>query len=932
MAETVILFAVKKISVALGNEALNQATSYFNKFITQLTELQGGMGRIRRELRLMHEFLCRMDVRNRNNQTYEIWVEEVRVLVLGIEDIVDEYLHLVGRKLDTGWSIYLKKGIKRPSVVVSLSRIATLVKEAEVNLVHLFQAKDRWVLLPSGGGSTCDNSSYIVERSQHLAATSRSISDEDLVGVDSDRGVLTQWLEDIAPERLVIALHGMGGLGKTALAANVYRREKEKFECRAWVSISQTYSRQAALRSLIEELYKDKEDAPTDIATMDVACLEAKLKRFLEEKKYLVVLDDVWTPEAFVDLSNAIVRNDTGSRLVITTRESDVARLASQGHILTLKTLPAEKAIELFCKKAFPSDTHQKCLKQLETLSKEIVGKCKGLPLAIVSVGSLLFVREKTAEEWRRINDQLSWEIINNPRLDHVRNVLLLSFIYLPSYLKSCFLYCSLFPEDYPLKRKKLVRLWVAEGFIVEKGESTLEEVAEGYLKELVHRNMLQLVQRNSFGRIKTFRMHDIVRDLAVDLCRRECFGIAYENGKHGRSLEENDERRLVIHKFHEVVGQSVLGMYRLRSIIALDKSTPSSTILPSVLDNSRYMSVLELSGVPIETVPNAVGNLFNLRHLGLRGSKVKLLPESIEKLSNLLTLDLSGSEIRRLPRGIVKIKKLRHLFAEKLIDPTWRDFRCCTGVRIHKGIKNLTSLQTLQGLQAQEESINHLGELRQLRSVRVWNVREAYCGRLCASLIKLQFLSNLYIVASNENEALQLKEMNPPPPKLQRLFLRGRLAEGTLQEESPLFHHAARQNLYELRLYWSQLEQDPLPTLSLLSNLTDLRLTKTYIGKRLLFLPEWFPNLRILLLRDMPNLKWLELQQGTMKNLQRLTLVNLNNLVEVPSGIGFLIPLQYLGFMEITKEFLKLLRSCSTIKNSRWQYSLRDTEANVDQ
>jgi disease resistance protein RPM1 len=167
----------------------------------------------------------------------------------------------------------------------------------------------------------------------------------------------------------------------------------------------------------------------------------------------------------------------------------------------------------------------------------------------------------------------------------------------------------------------------VAERFIVEKGESTLEEVAEGYLKELVHRNMLQLVQKNSFGRIRRFKMHDIVRELAVDLCRRECFGITYEDGHHGRSLEENDERRLVIQKFHEDVGQSVLGVYRLRSIIVLDKSTPSSIILSSVLDNSRYMSVLELSGVPIKTVPNAIGNLFNLHHLGLRGSKVKFLP-----------------------------------------------------------------------------------------------------------------------------------------------------------------------------------------------------------------------------------------------------------------------------------------------------------------
>ena len=111
MAEVVILSAVIKIGVALGNEALKQASSQFQKSIAQLTELQGRMGRIRSELRLMHGFLCRVDVRNMKNQNYGIWVQELRRLGHGIEDIVDEYLHLVGHKHDTGW------GADRKSVV-----------------------------------------------------------------------------------------------------------------------------------------------------------------------------------------------------------------------------------------------------------------------------------------------------------------------------------------------------------------------------------------------------------------------------------------------------------------------------------------------------------------------------------------------------------------------------------------------------------------------------------------------------------------------------------------------------------------------------------------------------------------------------------------------------------------------------------------------
>lgn len=190
MAETLILLAVKKIGTALGNEVINQATSFFKEFVTQLTELQGSMGRMRRELRLMHEFLTRTDIRHRNNRNYEIWVEEVRMLVHRIEDIVDDYMHLVAHK-EEGWGTYLKRGFNRPSVLLSLKRIASSVKEAEANLVHLFQAKERWAWMVTSG----ECSGHIFETSRHLASMSRCLDEQDLVGVDENREILHEWLQ-----------------------------------------------------------------------------------------------------------------------------------------------------------------------------------------------------------------------------------------------------------------------------------------------------------------------------------------------------------------------------------------------------------------------------------------------------------------------------------------------------------------------------------------------------------------------------------------------------------------------------------------------------------------------------------------------------------------------------------------------------------------
>ncbi|KAE8798843.1 Disease resistance protein RPM1 [Hordeum vulgare] len=744
MAEAVILSVVIKIGVALGNETLKQASLRFQNFNTQLTDLQGRMGRIRVELRLMHVFLGQVDIQNLKNRNYGIWVEELRMLAHRIDHKHD----IVGHKHDIGWGAYLRKGCKKTNLSISLNRIASMVKEEEVNLVHLFQARSRWVSLVDGGNSC--NSSGIIERSQHLASISCSLGEEELLGVDENRGQLEQWLLPMdLLHYVVIVLYGMGGLGKTVLAANVYRKEREKFDCHAWVSISQTYSTKDVLKCLITELYRDRQDIPATWALMTF-------------------------------------------------------------------------------------NMH-------------------------------------------------------------------------------------LFPEDYIFQRKQLARLWIAEGFIEGRGASTLEEVAEEYMKELVHRNMPQLVERNSFGRIKKFRMHDIIRELAVDLCQNVYFGVAYDEDKCGGYLEKVG-RRLVVHKLKKDIEQAISRIHHLRSIAVVDNSMPSLTLLSVLSKMSRYMTVLELSGLPIEKIPDAIGDLFNLCHLGLRNSKVKMLPESIDKLSNLMTLDLHNSDIQKLPGGIVKLKKLGHLFAQKFNDPSGRVFQYwSSGVSILKGLGELANLQTLQALVLEDESVKQLGELTQLRSLRLVHVKEIYCGRVCEALAQMQFLSTLHVNVSDENERLML---NALPAKLQKLCLRGPLDVESLKA-SPLFQ-AGGQNLHVLGLNWSGLMEDPLPIISRLTNLTELFFTNAYNGGQLVFRDSWLPNLKTLQLRDLPHLEQLDIEQGAMLTLEKLLLANLNSMKDVPSGIQFLVTLQHLYFLEIRAEFLKLLRQFLTTGDIHpFRYSL---------
>ncbi|KAF3946086.1 hypothetical protein CMV_027610 [Castanea mollissima] len=236
-----------------------------------------------------------------------------------------------------------------------------------------------------------------------------------------------------------------------------------------------------------------------------------------------------------------------GSRIILTTRkEDDVAchQMGGKHHIHKMELLLTEEAWELFCKKAFSSSPNGSCPPELKSFAQELVGKCDGLPLAIAALGSLMY--SKNMSEWNEIYNSLNWSLSKNPKLEAVKSILLLSFNDLPYQLKHCFLYCSLFPEDHEIRRKRLIKLWMAEGFVEQDKRSMPEEVAESYLLELIFRSMLQVVERNEFGRPKRCKMHDILRELALSISEREKIGVVHVGREE---MTDCEARRISIHK-----------------------------------------------------------------------------------------------------------------------------------------------------------------------------------------------------------------------------------------------------------------------------------------------------------------------------------------------------------------------------------------------
>jgi len=185
--------------------------------------------------------------------------------------------------------------------------------------------------------------------------------------------------------------------------------------------------------------------------------------------------------------------------------------------VLELQPLTDEQSLELFNKKAFKFDYGGCCPKELIGITNEIVKKCKGLPIAIVSIGGLLSTREKNGFEWQRFTKNLSLELRKDAHLIGVKEILGFSYDDLPYYLKSSLLYFGIYREDYEVKSNRVIQQWIAEGFVKEERGKTLEEVAEGYLTELIHRSLVQVSSISIDGKIKGCRVHDLIREMILE-------------------------------------------------------------------------------------------------------------------------------------------------------------------------------------------------------------------------------------------------------------------------------------------------------------------------------------------------------------------------------------------------------------------------------
>ncbi|GMP78447.1 hypothetical protein CsSME_00034369 [Camellia sinensis var. sinensis] len=885
----------------MAERAVFSVIQYLGPLLASEVELLRGVRKemvsIKAELERIHSFLKDAESRaETGDEGVKIWVKQVRQVAYWIQDVINEHILLVLPK-QPGLFGSLHKVTRTITKLKPRHEIASQIQDIKTTIREIKEGADRYGFSTntlSEHRSSMDN----MWRDPRLA--SLFIGDDEVVGIESPKYELINRLVDQnQSQRAVISVVGMGGIGKTTLAKKVYDSQEvvAHFNCKAWITVSQSYKPEELLKTMIKQL-----SGIYVLPDEGIESLIVKLRGYLCEKRYIIVFDDVWETDFWGSIRHALPKNSEGSRIIITTRKEQVAAFcteASVDHVHELQALSQEKAWKLFCTKAFQLDFGGHCPPELEEVSQAIVRKCQGLPLAIAAIGGLLSTKNKGISEWQKFYSSMHSELERNPNLTSIRKILLLSYNDLPHYLKSCFLYFGIMPEDYSISYGRLIRLWIAEGFIEEQKGKTMEEVAEEYLIELIHRRLVLVSTTKFDGRVEECQVHDVVREIILSMSEEFSFCQILEE-----NLSFNDTtRRLSMHmrycnmdKVMESISKSPV-----RSVFLFQvRELPKKHLLGTVAANFKLLKVLDLEDAPLDQLDEEVGNLFLLRYLSIRNTEVKIIPKSIGKLQNQQTLDLKNSPVSELLFDISSLPKLRHLLAYSYNDG-W-DYRVdyLTGVKIQGGIGGLEELQNLWYVETNDGLIKELEKLRQLRKLGITKLEREDGRGLCAAIEKMKYLQRLRVWASSDDEILDLQYISSSPPHyLQRLYLAGRLEK--LPDWIPKL-----QNLVGLSLVGSGLtKNDPLKALQVLPSLVRLVLWDAYDGEQLYFEVGRFQKLEQLTLVGFKGLNSVIIEEGALPLLEDLTIEPSPQLKEVPSGIHHLRNLKTLQFVGMPEEFI---------------------------
>ncbi|CAA2975424.1 late blight resistance homolog R1B-8 [Olea europaea subsp. europaea] len=316
----------------------------------------------------------------------------------------------------------------------------------------------------------------------------------------------------------IISIVGMEGIGKTRLAENIYDDSLivKRFHTRAWIRVSQNYHVQ---EMLISVLYS-RRNLSHESYENDTEKLGEQLYKTLKGNRYLIVMDDVWDTKVWDEVQRFFSDDNNSSRIILTTPKLYVALYAnSSSPIFHLSLLSSIQSWELLRHLVFGKQCHPP---EFEEIGMSIANNYRGRPLSVSVIGGLLYRSKRTVDHWIQVKRNIN-SVVTGPE-DQIMEILSLSYNDLPHHPRSCFLYMGAFLEDRQIQIPKLIKLWVAKGFVKPIGSKSLKAIVETYLEDLIDRNMVLILKRTFTGKIKACGLHDLMRDFYVRKAQDEKF------------------------------------------------------------------------------------------------------------------------------------------------------------------------------------------------------------------------------------------------------------------------------------------------------------------------------------------------------------------------------------------------------------------------
>ena len=696
------LFLEPAISVTFVTleHLVKELISPFFKRLLLGGEIQKLLDRLKTVLLTVNAVLDDAEEKQITSPSVKEWVDKLKDEAFQAEDVLDA--------IKTKYLRQEQKPNKALQELKKFSEKFRVFKESDLKeIVERLErlAKDRDLL----------NLKANVRRKPPTMFPTTSLPEESVViGRGEDIEELKKSLLAQQEKIRVIAIVGLGGVGKTSLAQLLYKEMKEEeFESKAWAYVSGGSDVIDVTITILQSFSLRKCDV------RDLNILQHDLKEKLNGKKFLLVLDNIWDDDYlnyWELLSRPLKAGKGGSRIIVTTRDQNVASKMGADVTHPLLPLSFEACWSLFKVHAFPPG-QAKDHPGLITIAEKIVKKCAGLPLAAKILGGILRPKLE-AEKWRKILDSQIWDLADS----NILPALILSYYHLPLHLKRCFAYCSIFPKEYKIEKKKLVLLWMAQGFLQQpNGNDTMENVGEEYCRELLSKSLFQSSDDGS-----CIFMHDLINDLAQlaseEFCCKFENGMTHANWEKARHFAFVVERLDGPRKFVDITTATSLRTFlpvwfplpgRSQSFSLPDpRSGLDKTVIKDLLENMKCLRVLSFSCYDISDLPESLGKLKLLRYLDLSHTLIEKLPDKTCSLYNLQTLLLSGcSKLAALPKNIGDLVNLRHLDVSG------------TTVQMPPGFKRLKSLQVMINFVVSTGIGSKMGELSELSHLRMLSI-----------------------------------------------------------------------------------------------------------------------------------------------------------------------------------------------------------------